>query len=85
MLGTQEDEERPHAFAAADLRALHAASAESPERAAAQRWRWMLSGGKLPALDSMSEVGITGVSAVHPQQAACMQSVSLWDACEPKA
>ena len=66
MLGIQEDEERPHAATAADLRALHAASAESPERAAAQRWCWMLNGGKLPALDSMSEVGVTVVSAVYP-------------------
>lgn len=52
----QEGEEQPHAFTVADLRTLHAASAASPERAAAHRWRWMLNGGKLPALDSMCEV-----------------------------
>lgn len=53
----QDGEERPHAFSAADLRALHAASAELPERAAAHRWRWMLNSGKLPSFDdTMSEV-----------------------------
>ena len=52
----QDGEERPHAFSAADLRAVHAASAESPERAAAHRARWMLNRGKLPTLDAMSEV-----------------------------
>ena len=61
----QEDEERPHAFTAADLRALHAASAESPERTAAHRWRRMLNGGQLPALDSMSEVPILAAYALN--------------------
>ena len=65
MLSTQEDEERPHAFTAADLRALHAASAESPERAAAHRWRWMLSGGKLPELDSLSEVCVSAIGCMR--------------------
>lgn len=55
----QDGEERPHAFSAADLRALHTASAESPERAATHRWRWMLNSGKLPSLDhTMSEVDV---------------------------
>ena len=53
----QDGEERLHAFSAADLRAVHAASAESPERAAAHRSRWMLNRGTLPPLDAMSEVG----------------------------
>lgn len=55
----QDGEERRHAFSAGDLRALHAASAESPERAAAHRWRWMLNSGKLPSLNrTMSEVDV---------------------------
>ena len=52
----QDGEEHPHGFSAEDLRAVHAASAESPERAAAHRSRWMLNRGKLPTLDAMSEV-----------------------------
>ena len=52
----QDGEGSPHAFSAADLRAVHAASAESPEHAAAHRSRWMLNRGTLPTLDAMSEV-----------------------------
>ena len=74
LLGTQEDEERPHAVTAADLRALHVASAELPERAAVHRWRWMLNGGKLPALDSMGEVRVSAASVgllKFPQPGMC--------------
>ena len=52
----QDGEERLHAFSAANLRAVHAASAESPERAAAHMSRWMLNRGKLPSLDAVSKV-----------------------------
>ena len=64
----QDGEEHPHAFSAADLRAVHAASAESPERVAAHKSRWMLNRGKLPTLDAMSEARADLV----PEKNECM-------------
>ena len=58
---------------------MHAASAESPERAAAHRWRWMLGGGKVPELDSLNEVGYR---TLYLLQYACMPNChsKIWKA-----